>query len=221
MAALPQQFTTKCGEVLKIDIAKPDDLSECFDFSRDYFFRARPLSLILNGQTLETLNFVEPWITRCVESNVSLAVRNEAGQVVAVRMSEVSTRQNPAQMPESAVAHFEFFLGKLGEGIDLFEQYETDKLFHFVLMAVHPRYGNQGLAQKLLQISLELAKNTGAGLVTMEAVNKYALKAGVKNGFYVINSIDFADFEERIPPGNFAELQVENPKAYLLVKLIS
>lgn len=218
MAELPIKFASSNGEILTIDLASFDDLEDSCEFSRDYFFRARPLSLVLKKEVLETLDFVEPWITGCIKSNVSLVVRNEAGQVVAVRMSEMSTREKPAQVPQSAMQHFDFILETLSKDLDLFGRYNTEKLFHFVLMAVDPRYGNQGLAKKLLQISVDVARKNGAGLVTMEAVNKYALKAGVKNGFEVINSIEFAAFKERIPSGTFQELINENPKAYILVK---
>lgn len=217
-AVLPYQFTMKNGESLRVDIATLQDLEECCEFSREFFFRAPPLSLILKTEVLEALDFVIPWIRNCIKSNVSLVVRNEAGQVVAVRMSEVSTRDNPAQVPESAMQHFDFILETLSKGFDLFDQYKTDKLFHFVLMAVHPRYGNQGLGHKLLEISVDIARNTGSGLITMEAVNKYALRAGIKNGFQILNSIDFHTFKERIPNASFTELLTENPKAYMLVR---
>jgi hypothetical protein len=50
---------------------------------------------------------------------------------------------------------------KMYEGRDLFALFETDRIFHLNIMAASCEYARQGLATKMVQMSLEIAVEMG------------------------------------------------------------
>lgn len=86
-------------------------------------------------------------------------------------------------------------LGGLGEGIDLFKLYKTDRVLHLFAVGVHSQYGRQGLASRLYQLTIELALSAGVGAMALEAVSEYAYRAASKLGFTVLRVIDYATHE--------------------------
>ena len=86
-------------------------------------------------------------------------------------------------------------LGGLGEGIDLFKMYKTDRVRHLFAVGVLAQYGRQGLASRLYQLSIELAISAGVGAMAVDAFSEYAYRATSKLGFTVLRVINFATYE--------------------------
>ena len=106
-------------------------------------------------------------------------------------------------------------LGSLGDGCDLFKLYGTDKVLHLFAVAVHPSQGQQGLASRLYNLSIELAVSAGAGAIAVEALSEYTIRATTKLGFQVHNVIDYASFEYhgKRPLADCTELLADHSEA--------
>lgn len=206
---------------MRIDVGKLDDIEECCAFGQKVF-REQPIRLLLSNRALDKMAFVEPWTTACLKSRLSLVARNARGSVVGVRMSDLSTIENPVQTPKEVTDSDAMgrILEKLNDGFDVFEMCNTNKVFRFVYLGVHVDYRRQGLAEKMFEISIELAKVKGAGAIVVEGVNKYATKAAIKSGFKVVNTVQISSLKDTIPPHNFLALVTDNPVACLLVRAL-
>lgn len=210
---------TAKGESIKIDIGKSEDLQECAAFGRE-MFRTKPIRLFLTDEILENMEFVTPWTVACLKSNISLVARNSTGSVIAVRMSQLSTVENPARTPEEvlAVAHV---INKLNERTDIFEMFKIKRFVHFAYLGVDPNYRRQGLVEKMFEISTELAKMKGAEAIVVDGVNHRATKAALKSGFTIINTMNVSEIKDKVPPQNFPELMAENPEVCLLIRSLA
>ena len=103
---------------------------------------------------------------------------------------------------------------------DLFTLYNTDKVFEIAVVAVSSDYGRKGLATKLMEFSIQIAIEIGAGVVKVEAISEHSAQIASKLDFTVLKSIDYATFEyDGIKPlaGNY-EMLSEHPTARLMAR---
>ena len=195
-----------------------DDLEDCCAFGRA-MFRTKPIRLFLTDDAVEKMEFIKPWTISCLDSKVSLVARNSAGAVVAVRMTEFSTVDNPTQMPKELI-EVGHVLRKLNEGVNIFNMYKIKRLVHFAYLGVDPDYRRQGLVEKMFEISIELAKMKGAEAIVVDGINNKATKAAVKSGFDVVKTLNVSAMKDNISQQNYEELMAVNPEVCLLIRSI-
>lgn len=215
---LPARFVTANGESVKIDIAKMEDLEDCCAFGRA-MFRTKPIRLFLTDEAVEKMEFVRPWTINCLNSKVSLVARNSDGAVVAARMTQFSTVENPTQMPKELI-EVGHVLRKLNEGVNIFEMYKIKRLIHFAYLGVHPDYRRQGLVEKMFEISIELAKMKGAEAIIVDGINNKATKAALRGGFKVVRTLNVSALKDNISQQNYEELMAVNSDVCLLIRSI-
>ena len=111
-------------------------------------------------------------------------------------------------------------LGGLGDGFNLYEMYETDKVLHLFAVAVHPSQARRGLASRLYRLSIELALTAGAGAIAVEAFSQYAIRATTKLGFEVhkVMSFDSFEYHGKRPLAECTELLAEHPEARFMAR---
>ncbi len=111
----------------------------------------------------------------------------------------------------------------LEEGLDLFSTYQTERILCLYLLCVHPAYGRRGLGRKLIQLSIEMAKDRGTGVIQTTAFNEYTFKAASSLGFDTLADLDFATFEldGMRPYENELTLLTEHPKVRYMAHKIS
>lgn len=206
---------------MNIDIGKHEDYEECCAFGKNVF-RTGPISMLLSDRTLEKMTFIEPWTVACLKSKISLIARNSAGSVIGVRMTDLSTVEKPFHTPPEVFQSDAMgaILDELNKGVDIFEMYKTQRAFRFVYLGVHQDYRNQGLAEKMFEISIELAKMNGADVIVVVGVHKYATRSAVNSGFRIVKTVSVSDFKDCIPPHTFSKLVADNPEASLLVRTL-
>ena len=83
----------------------------------------------------------------------------------------------------------------LEEGLDLFSTYRTDRILCLYILCVHPAFNRSGIGRKLIELSIEMAKDRGAGAVQMTALSEYTFKAASALSFDTLAVLDFATFE--------------------------
>lgn len=203
MASFPREIRAKNGQEFVVDFAEADQAQEVYDFLVPHFFLAKPIRYLEPCDPLDA--GIQKRRMAAVRSlfagRLSLAVRDPAGQLVAVALNSVERRGDDGhdEVPPSgdndpwrmvSALHSEM----KGE-LDLFDKYQTDKVLHLFIMAVSSQYVRLGLATTLVELSLELAKANGVGAVYTEATNYHTVTITSKHGFESLRTVDYATFE--------------------------
>jgi hypothetical protein len=218
MNSFPQDFVVKDGRVFTIDLVRLDESEEVVEFRKHNFSSISPLCYLVkdrNEPSDETS--MRNYVSEYVKDPVSLAVRDSTGRLVAIVLnkllekSEACEQAAITQSPRLIMS----LLHDLEHGIDLFTTYNTKKVFALGILSVDQKYGRLGLATKLVNLSLELAKANGAGAVKCSVVSQHAAKAAIKNGLETIRTIDYAtyEFNGNKPLAKFTDLLAEHSLA--------
>ena len=122
-----------------------------------------------------------------IQQGLSLiTVDDKTGQVIGVRLSVPADRYQGTSHKKTYSAKvmdlfnlFEF----ANNSVDVYEKYDVDKILEFKALSVHPNYRRFGIATKLVQKSIELARSRGFEVVKVKATGKYSQK--------LFNNLDF------------------------------
>lgn len=223
MESFPRKFVARGGQVLTINIARPEDLQEVSEFLRLHFFFTSPNCYLIKDGPGDD-HGLKDYLSGCLKHPVSFTVRDATGRLAAIRMNELEERLDGVVVPSSAknLALIMSLLGALEADIDLFTKYNTEKILSLAMMAVDKSYGQLGLASTLVELSLEVARANGAGAVKVCAVSEYAAKVAAKHGLETLRAIDYATFEFNgdKPLAYLTDLLSEHPVARLMVRRI-
>lgn len=187
-----------------MQMGRTEELDEVIDFVKKYFVSFAPVRQLVGydddiEETKEQSWLVEP-VKHTLSKPHSLLVRDSAdGRLVAVRLNMMKERNEaltvlePRSRGEGGLAIE--FLKSVNEGIDVFSLYNVDRVLYLFLLAVRSDLGRLGLAAKLYELSIEIAKENGAGALKFEAGSEFAARASMKVGFVPLKSVNFADLE--------------------------
>lgn len=111
----------------------------------------------------------------------------------------------------------------LEEGLDLFSTYQTDHIVCLFFLCVHPAFNRRGIGRKLMELSIEMAKDHRAGAIETNAFSEFTFKAASSLGFETLSELDFATFElDGVKPYKNDSLFInEHPKARFMARRIS
>lgn len=111
----------------------------------------------------------------------------------------------------------------LEDGLDLYSTYQADRILSIHILTVHPAYARRGIAKKMIQLSVQIGENQGAGAVEVGALNQYTFQAAAGLGFETLADLDLATFEMdgTRPFENDHTLIKEHPKVRFLGLRIS
>lgn len=157
---------------------------------------------------------------------VSLTVRDSNGRLVAIRINLLDNIFNRHKDMEPSnnqnTRLIESLLTDLEKDIDLFTKYNTNKILKLAIMAVDKQYSGLGLGSLLVKMSIDLAKNYGAGAVAVTAVSEAAARVAAKNGLVTLRTIDYATYEvDGVKPlANKTNLLAEHRVAQFMARSI-
>ena len=213
---------------LIFDLIKLSDLCEVESFLISDYFPQLPLSDII-GLNAETE--IRPWLAQYLSSvivkNVSVIVRDtsQENKIVAVSINDLSCANppkdgvdllsfsDPSHRPKwTAICEL---LRDLYVNVD-FDPY--DPVLSFNLVGVAKNYAHRGLATKLIDIVVKIAKGRRIRLIKNEVVNEYLANAHFEAGFIVVKQINY-QFYSKDGRKPFVTDSVHN-KIRLMVKII-
>jgi len=208
-----------------IDIAKPDVAEEIGEFFMLNFTPVSPNSELQEYDASPPEIDVQKqqfWLNlrrETLSQLHSMTVREQStGRLVAViyNRMETPTTEHP-EFPKRLVTAI---LQTLTKDHNLFTLYETDKVLDIIIVTVSSDFGRKGLATKLMELSIQLAIQSGAGAIQVEAVSEYTARAASKLGFEILKSIDYATFEyDGIKPlAGKEKMLSEHPAARLMAR---
>ena len=224
MESFPRKFVTRDGQEFTINIAHPEVLDEVVEFMQIHFLSTSPNCYIIPGG-LSDVNQFKEYLSGYLQQPISLTARDSMGKLAGIRINGLEERTDAVVLPPAneSLALIMSLIDALEQGIDLFEKYNTEKVFYLAMMAVDKTFGGLGLASKLVEFSLELAKANGTGAVKVCAMSDFAAKVAAKQGLETIRTIDYATFEFNgdKPLAYLPDLLSEHPVARFMARRIS
>ena len=224
----PLSLETMDGRDLIVDLARPDERQEIYDFLLVNFIPVPPirqLSQYDDGpEEFKRPAWVLEYVGECISQPYSLLARNKDGTLVAVMLNILESRKEE----EEHSPYWDWnlttaYMAALYKNLDLFTILECDQIFHLTIVSVSPNYAKQGLATKLYQLSLDLiAPTTGAGGVKTEAGSIYVARLATKLGFNTYKTLEFAsiEYEGRFPLANKEGIE-EHSTARLMARRLA
>ena len=79
-----------------------------------------------------------------------------------------------------------------------------------MMVAVHSKYQNQGIAKKLFEFSFELAKERNLKVVFADCTNIYTSKIAEKIGMEVVSNVTFDEYNKYLGTNLFASRPPHN-----------
>lgn len=188
-------FVTRDERQLTIDLARPEEFQEIWEFLSDHFFPMSPSCYLFKGNPINDVGMLE-FVSVCLRDPVSLIIRDSSDKLVAVRLNLLEDRFNkhkPLTLTNNEL--IVSLVSALEKDIDLFTIYNKNKTFILQMLGVDKQYSGLGLGSMLVKLSINLAKRHGAGAVAVLALNEAAAKLAARNGLEVLRTIDYATFE--------------------------
>lgn len=198
MESYLKEFVTTHGEKYTIHVARAEDAKDLFAFYCRHFFYADPLGTmgafdVMDGHKVESLR--RDMVEETVKDNVSLVIRAR-GNVVAAVVNKLERKTDQHSHTYDTNQRLVWKLvNDLNKDIDYFAKGSTDKYIYMYMLAVDDSFRRQGLAGKLIEGTIQLAKSEGAGLIKAEFLSAFAKRAAIKFGFETLRSIDYDTFE--------------------------
>ena len=198
MDPLPIQLVQEDGFSLIVKRALESEAEEIVTFQEEHYYQKSPLRQVIGydcpPQLDESLRKAHLHRTRHrLRQSCSLTVRDPVGRLVAVVVNEIehsSPTLDDIQKGKIDV------MEALNKDVDLFDLYSTDCILHLWQLAVRVEHAHRGLAVKLVQLTIELAKATsGVHAIKVEVFNQQAFRVLSSLGFDIINSIEYSSYQ--------------------------
>jgi ribosomal protein S18 acetylase RimI-like enzyme len=185
------------------------------------FFRDEPLNKCLAFDLPnEAIEFAELVLSIALEDQCSfVAIDSQTQEIIGVILNIIKHRlSNQFDTKNFQSEKLRFILDVLKHvhgNFDLFNQMNTDRLLHIVIIAIDKQYRGLRLTEKLIHASLERAKNEfEIHGVFSEATSLYSAKAFRKQGFQVYNELIYIKYDDK----RLASLAGEHDRCQLLAK---
>lgn len=189
---------------LQFEILPQSQWPSVAEFLLANFFPAVPIAKIAG---VDVGTEVRPWLGKFVHSAlaypISIGVRNERGQLVAVCFNVIETatqRLEGRRLPnmndylspdeQPAMCMNMAFVDTLADCPAV----SLDVAFNVFMLSVSPLYCRMGLARALIRLSIRLSDQLGIDYVVAQAVNHYAAKAFETCGFVCVKQLYFDEF---------------------------
>ena len=207
----PREFKAPDGRVLVIDRATCiHDVDEVGEFIEQHFMAIVPNCHHTSYDVLckqKARPFLETYTNLlCENQSVSLIVRGrDGGHLIAIMVNRIEMMVNDSGQPflhqnlssSTVVNDLPIFaiLRALYDNFNLFDVFDTDKIFHLEIVAVRGDYCRLGLATELIKLSIQIGQTNKIRVFIIEAVNAYSSKIASSFGFETIKEIVYEDFE--------------------------
>ncbi|CAJ0946684.1 unnamed protein product, partial [Mesorhabditis belari] len=169
--------------------AKIEDLDEIIDYLYSDFFKNDPLSIMKVPREMSEPT-TRSVVTKGINAGFAYYLRNENGEIVALRSATIRTRDEPTYIKTDKADDkkhpFMEFNRKLFEKISLWDILPSDvnRILWISLISVRLDYTRQGLAKKLVTFDREEWKRQGLQAVC-------AIAAAIKSQKLFVEQLGF------------------------------
>ena len=206
-------------------LMREDEFTEEFElFVMETFFQHEPMNKHLNTKIPGEIDL--PWLRQVLHKakydNLTLAFydKNSSNSLpIAYSINHydhINDHTHSSDLLYSSLNekcsykydHISNLMSKLHEDVNLFEQFHCENLFHIYLLGVDPTYRQNKLASRLIDLSINLAKEKHFHLIYAEVTGDYSLNAFLKHNFQIIKTIDYHSYENIYGEKVFQNIQI-------------
>ncbi|XP_050299236.1 arylalkylamine N-acetyltransferase 1-like isoform X2 [Anthonomus grandis grandis] len=187
-----------------IVVTTASDKEDILNFLREFFFRDEPLNKYLDliNENNPRCKDLEYFSTKNIDNGLNLkAIHN--GKIIGVCLNDLLKRgylQDPPDEHEITDPKFSKIvrmLGKVEVESDIFSKFpDSDTAMTTKILTVNNAYRGQGIAKELLNKTREMAKELGAGFMSVDCTSHFTALALKKLGFECIYTLRYADHKE-------------------------
>jgi hypothetical protein len=193
-------MTSSVASTIEIVPLLPEHRQPVINLLMSSFFLQEPLNACLKFDIPhEPLTWVDETIDGALRdqcSFVAVDTTTPHTEVVGAILNGVSHRSHavdPTACPSEKLSFIFSLIDKVSQGHDLFELYQTDRLFHCDIINVDEKQRGHNLSVRLITTSLDKARQMGikGGFVVCSSL--FSRKAFMRQGFEVINEILYSE----------------------------
>lgn len=190
---------------IRIVLAEPKHKDGILRLLRDSFLPRSPLWAVLNIRWEEVKDGYEKMVNEALADPVSFVAIDETNprnKIIGCRLSKLIDFTNPGDPDEDFIfvpsanrkvyaitqVHNQLMRGWKRE----FIRDGAKKVLEFIVLCVEDSYGGHGVAQKLIERSMELAKQIGVDYVFAVAANWKAQRVFEKLHFEIRRTLEYA-----------------------------
>ncbi|XP_045194445.1 uncharacterized protein LOC123550059 [Mercenaria mercenaria] len=154
-------------------------------FARDYFMKEEPINKGLGMQWSDELK--EFWMNS-FKLNLSLMFLNEQNEEpIALRTTRIARyddKSNIEAVKDERIKQMIRYIVHCDQKANYFEHFPTKEAFHFLGLAVAPKYKKCGYASKIFNVAVDMIRNFGIDPVYLkvEGSSNYSKKIFEKAG---------------------------------------
>ena len=179
----------------------PEHRQSVINLLMSSFFIQEPLNAMLQ---FDIPHEVLTWADHLVDESlrdqcsfVAIDTTSSYKNIIGVIMNGISNRTQKEEpiITSSEKLNFIFsLLDKVLNGYDLFELYQTDRLFHCDIINIDENQRRQNLSNRLISASEDKARQLGLKGAFVICSSIFSQKAFQRRGFQVINEIFYSKF---------------------------
>ncbi|KAF7271333.1 hypothetical protein GWI33_015777 [Rhynchophorus ferrugineus] len=186
-----------------IQVATVEDKEEILNFLRKFFFKDEPLNKFLGliDEKTPTCLDLEDFSTKEIDNNLNLkAVHN--GKIIGISLNGLLKRGYLEEEDDLHITDPKFvkivrLLERVSKESDVFARFpDSDTAVTVKILSVNDAYRGQGIARELVNKTRELAKQIGAGFITVDCTSHFTALAVKKLGFELHYKLNYADHKE-------------------------
>ena len=198
-----------------IRLMREEDRNKVLFLLLNSFFQEEPLAKYL--QLGAPMNFANNTINSAIHDQCSFVVYdNQTKQLVGTCLNEIKSQddQNLINETNEKVYFILNFLNHMHTDKNLFDQFQTNSLFHIFILNIDRNYRGYGLGSQLISTCIEHAKKMNIKGIYAETTSIYSLNCFKKQGFEVYHQTNYIDYD----PIRLANL---NDQCQLVARLIN
>ncbi|CAF1154161.1 unnamed protein product [Adineta steineri] len=202
--------------IFNIRLLHEDDYNQVLSLLLNSFFKDEPITQCL--QITETLEFAKNIINGCLQDQCSfVALNTETNQIVGICLNEIkhkNQRNETIQSDEKLGFLFQLF-ADVHKNLNIFDKLNAHTLLHVFIISVDKCARGHGLASRLIEKSIEYAKELEIAGAFAEATNLISLKCFKQQQFNILDELIYMNYDSK----RLANLNDENhDRCYLVAR---
>lgn len=200
----------------EIRLMQKSDYESVFLLLQSSFFKDEPITRCI--ELTETADFAKSIIDDCLPDQCSfVAVDADTEEIVAVSLNNIMHKDQSVEIEttDEKIRLLSNVLVTVHQPRNVFEALQTDRLLHVYVVSVAQVARGQRLAARLIEKSVEYAKELHLPGAFAEATSLISMKAFKRQQFKVLNELVYAEYN----PNRLAKLNTEvTDRCYLVAR---
>lgn len=198
-----ESFTSKANSKISIRFAEDRDVSRIVNFINQFFHNNEPLELFHPDRLEDSTD--NDFYQEQVNKKLILLAVDESENLVGVMIGKVLTPNESKKYRNEASKHGENmdadilnFLAFISDKSDVLRKFKLNDCFQIFIVAVHSEFRGHGIATKLLEASLSLAKSRNFKLISVDCTNHFTAKICEKLQLILVSTVTYDEYNNHL-----------------------